>query len=142
MTALRPGDLVELRLTSGRGYLLVTHVHPVYSEVVYIFRGLYPEGCDPRALNRDGGYRLFPLGAKLGSELTGKIVERGYGFDLQKDFPSFRIDVTDRNDAHLYSWIWDGEAVRPSSKDEAAPLPERRMTAIGELSALFSRSNP
>jgi len=137
VTRLAPGDLVELRLEGGLGYVLATHAHPAYPEVLSVLPGLRAERpADPKTLAAEDGRRvLFPLGAALAAgALDGEVVAR---VDPRPaPFPTFRSPVRGRDGEPLYWWLWDGAGVRPAD-GPTDDIPVRKVLSRDAFLALF-----
>lgn len=142
MTAprLAPGDLAELRLDGALGHALVTHVHPVYGEVVRAFGARAARPADLAGLAAAGGpVALFPLGAALaGGRVEGEVIAR-IAAPQSGRFPGFRIPVRDRSGAPIYWWLWDGGGVTPCDDDGVlAATPVREVLSPAAFLALFA----
>lgn len=106
-----PGIVVEMPVDDQFGYMLCTHRHPDFLDLVRVFRGLHDRRpADLKALAE--GEVQFSCFTPL-----RRVIKDGYGtvvgiVDIPEHlepFPVFRGGLVDANKKAATWWLWDGE---------------------------------
>lgn len=107
-----PGTVVEMPVDDRFGYMLCTHRHPDYLDLMRVFRGLHDvRPSDLQTLVE--GEVQFTCFAPL-----RRVIEDGYGTavgivdipERLKPFPIFRAGMVDATSKKVAVWwLWDGE---------------------------------
>ncbi|QIE56919.1 hypothetical protein G5B40_16625 [Pikeienuella piscinae] len=139
---MNPGDLVEINTEAGRGYVLVTHLHPAYPEALRVYSGLHVARPAKLAEATAAPFSivLFPLSAAmLDGELAGEVVDRLPVPAAERAYPLFRTPIRDRNGDAIYWWLWDGDAITPAEEGrDIAHLPVREVVGVETLLGLLA----
>lgn len=143
MSPLDPGTLVEIETAAGLAYLVVSHRHPLYGEVLRGLAGLYRERPEAPAMLARAPVQftaMSPLSeAMAAGRVAASVIGRTALPQSLRCFPVFRMPIRDRAGGVVYWWYWDGEglSLAPPPGAEPAALPLREITPVHRLPALW-----
>lgn len=132
MTRYSPGDLVEIRTTQGLAYVQVSHDHPSYPPVIRALPGHHarrPVDLDALVQGASSFKAMIPLASALDRlgvkhEALGRLPIP----EAERDFPTFRMPIRDRQGRIVYWWFWDGDTLRydadPAEGQDGLPVRE------------------
>lgn len=138
---LQPGDIIEIKTSSGFAYVQVTHIHPSYPEVVRSLAGRYdrrPADLDALAESPSLFTAMLPLGNAIENKrLSGTRIGRAAIPETCKAFPTFRMPIRDRKGGIAYWWLWDGDGLQPAGNlnEDQSALPLREVMPVGDFLA-------
>ncbi|MBO6807535.1 hypothetical protein [Thalassospira sp.] len=144
MKQFQPGDIIEITLPQGFGYLQVTHNHPAYPEVVRALPGRHP-ARPANIAELAKGKTEFTLMLPLFSALKQGMI-KGEKVGAAKipandsTFPTFRMPIRDKQGNVVYWWFWDGEGLHYEANPDASTdqMPLREITTADALIAKLS----
>jgi len=139
MSLYQPGDIVEIRLEQGLAYAQLTHEHDSYPPVVRLFRGLQASRPADLAAYIGKAARLtamIPLAQAL--DRLGLAHEKAGHVALpegEREFPTFRMPIRDKQGEIVYWWFWDGKGLSYSVELDAVQdsLPLREVMSSARL---------
>jgi hypothetical protein len=111
MARIKIGDIVEIPLTAGFGYAIVSHKHDKYGHLLRVFEGTWEYPLDRLEELLDRGEQFmcfFPLGAAV----RRKIVSIAGNLPVPESmtaFPIFRSGLVNTNRKVDNWFLWDGE---------------------------------
>lgn len=132
MKDMTPGDVVEIDVGQKKAYAQVTHNHSSYPPVVRVLDGLHedrPSDLHSLVSGETRFVAMIPLGSAL--ERAGASFEVLGNVEIpadQREFPTFRMPIRDKQGQIVYWWFWDGRGlsydVELSESQEALPMRE------------------
>ena len=139
MKQFQPGDIIEIKLPNGFGYLQVTHNHPAYPEVVRALPGRHaarPANIAELASGKTKFTFMLPLFSVLQKGmLEGEKVGAAKIPASDTTFHTFRMPIRDKQGNVVYWWFWDGEGLRYDADPDASTndMPLREITTADTL---------
>jgi hypothetical protein len=135
MSGAQVGDIIEFRIAGGLRYAQVTHRHAAYPEVVRVLPGAHAaRPADFESLLGSGGdggeIAILALEGALGaSDGRISVVANVPVPPASRAFPTFRTPIQDKKGQLAYSWLWDGDGIRPQADESEAEkaLPIRKV---------------
>ena len=115
MSALKPGNLVEIAIGQKKAYAQVIHNHSSYPPVVRALDELHderPRKLDELVVGKTRFVAMIPLATALAR--AGVEFETLGTFDIpdeHRDFPTFRMPIRDKQGEIVYWWFWDGRGL-------------------------------
>lgn len=131
-----PGDVFEIRLDDGFGYVQLRACHAVYGDILDVDMRKYEVSPqDPERLVFSKTV-IFPLRALSNGSISGSLT--GHQRLKRSGTPEFKFAVRDGSGDPIYWWTWNGNSISPAAADQDLDhLPERRVLTATELLALW-----
>jgi len=132
MTNYRSGDIVEIKTNRGLAYVHLTHYHSSYPPVVRVLKGAHrtrPNNLEKMIEGNVRSIAMIPLDSAL--EKLGLAHEKAGHLALpqeERNFPTFRMPIRDKQGEIVYWWFWDGRgltyAIELDERQKTLPLRE------------------
>lgn len=131
-----PGDIFEIPLADGFGYVQLRARHAVYGDILDVDLRKYPAGGQDSGQLVFSKTVIFPLCPISNGSVSGRPA--GHLRLKSSDAPLFKFAVRDPSGTAIYWWIWNGSGIFLATPDQPLEdLPERRVLSRAELLALW-----